>query len=289
MDDLPQPSLDAEARVERERAILSHAIQEAQVSDMMDGPVVSVEVPAPAGEHLQQHAYGMDESVEYLSKSRGAFLAGRIVGVSTLDEDGLPCYDVLLWGGQIRRAVQLSLLRRPLVPGREYISLLVEDKDGVILQDGEVALVRESTARAMHQWRAAVLLERLPAHLVGICYRMSYKRDRAVLVPATYVRREFPAGLDVEVYLGLAEGWVAGRVLPAETAEEKLEAGHGSPLPKSSESESDTSYLLPAPDSSALMNEQWPDIRVQQIDAQGERRTVILPAYLIRTPTFMEL
>jgi len=221
------------------------------------------------------HAFEIGQFVEYLSTSHHIFLPGNIVGFSAMDGQPFPCYDVQLFGGKVRPRVPLTLLRQPLDPQcDEAASMMLEDPEGVILREGSVALEREYTERTTHWWQQSNVIERMPfQRQIGIRYRMSFSKGRTVVVPATYVRREFPAGMNVEVYLGILRGWVAGEVIGSGDDEEDLSADGPVNFDKA---------LLPPMDSDLLLAEQWQEVRLKALDEEGLMRQIhTVPSYLV--------
>eukprot|EP00930_Biecheleria_cincta_P055811 TRINITY_DN4207_c0_g1_i1.p1 TRINITY_DN4207_c0_g1~~TRINITY_DN4207_c0_g1_i1.p1 ORF type:complete len:135 (-),score=17.92 TRINITY_DN4207_c0_g1_i1:184-588(-) len=126
----------------------------------------------------------------------------------------------------------------------------------------------------MHWWQRSNVIERLPLQRqIGVRYRMSFSKGRTIVVPATYVRREFAAGMEVEVYLGIFRGWVAGKVVGSGAGEEDISRDGPAPFEKA---------LLPPMDSDCLLSEQWQEVKVKALDEEGLMSQIhTVPSYLV--------
>eukprot|EP00928_Gymnodinium_smaydae_P066832 TRINITY_DN49797_c0_g1_i1.p1 TRINITY_DN49797_c0_g1~~TRINITY_DN49797_c0_g1_i1.p1 ORF type:complete len:602 (+),score=43.30 TRINITY_DN49797_c0_g1_i1:53-1807(+) len=151
-------------------------------------------------------AYGNGDLVEYYSSTRRQWLlatlevdeqGGNEEDMAHIDDDGAftdAAYHVRVFQtSQVRRHIPLDMLRPPL-------------------QDAELV---EVYSRRYGRW--------LPASIVGRPPRGPHRNYKALLleaelpelqltVPATRVRRRFPAGCSVHVYRGPPAGWVAAIV-----------------------------------------------------------------------------
>jgi len=133
-----------------------------------------------------------DDHVEYFSKTHKQWLPGIIMQRTLRSSNCRELYDVRIGanGRQVREAVELKLLRRPLAPG-EAVEVCADPDVGA--------------------WQAAIVSEdqsSVPA-VTGYRIRLAHAQDSdaPTSVAAVRLRRRFVAGEYVSVYRGWRRGW----------------------------------------------------------------------------------
>eukprot|EP00929_Paragymnodinium_shiwhaense_P085796 TRINITY_DN4623_c0_g1_i6.p1 TRINITY_DN4623_c0_g1~~TRINITY_DN4623_c0_g1_i6.p1 ORF type:complete len:874 (+),score=126.78 TRINITY_DN4623_c0_g1_i6:391-2622(+) len=145
--------------------------------------------------------YELDQRVEYYSATHRMWLSGKVSNVSiTAVPRSTVIYDItLMQSQQVRECVPLELLRPLFVEG-EPCSFFAPRDD---------------------RWLPAVIYGAQPAVCtrVGYTIKLESGSQDELPVPASRLRRRFPAGCLVEAYVDEVDGWVQATVVQEQVQE----------------------------------------------------------------------
>eukprot|EP00931_Biecheleriopsis_adriatica_P049576 TRINITY_DN28689_c0_g1_i1.p1 TRINITY_DN28689_c0_g1~~TRINITY_DN28689_c0_g1_i1.p1 ORF type:complete len:447 (-),score=68.14 TRINITY_DN28689_c0_g1_i1:329-1669(-) len=154
---------------------------------------------------VHQEAYSEGEQVEYFSTTNGLWSPAKISSAGEFDKEGnAPTYSVTMdFSHQSRFVVPLSRLRPCLAEGEPASYYSVPDKKWL-----RVVLAGPQRSVSYVGYTAQVLDKTLAS-------------GEHAVVPSARIRRRFPEGEQVSVYMGSLNGWLRATVV--EDAEENSE------------------------------------------------------------------